>query len=430
MRYGMGRVAIFTLGCKVNQAECEELALALARAGHEVVREPQIADLCVVNTCSVTAESERKSCKLVRWLARNGARSIAVAGCLVQVHPEAVRDLPAVALLLTNDMKEGWLECVEAHIPPAEATEYRRPPLRTRAFVKVQDGCERGCSYCIVPRARGAERSRPPLEIMEIVRRRLEEGCREVVLCGVNLGRYRWEDGYDLASLVSELLAFADGFRVRLSSIELEDLQERWLRAWSRESRICPHLHLPLQSGDEEILREMGRGYGPEDFLAVARKLRHLWPRAALTSEVIVGYPGESEAAFARTVDVLKRAEVSRLHVFTFSPRPGTRDWHRREASDREAAYRRSLELRRLAESWRLGYIERHKGERRTLLVESFASLGGETSALGTTEDYIKAVLEHDTPGIAPGMLLEVLIEGVKGARAKVSTATNDPHQA
>jgi threonylcarbamoyladenosine tRNA methylthiotransferase MtaB len=256
---------------------------------------------------------------------------------------------------------------------------------------------------------------------METARRRLDEGCRELVLCGVNLGRYRWGDGYDLASLVSDLLGLAEGFRVRLSSIELEDLQERWLIAWSGESRICPHLHLPLQSGDEGILREMGRGYGPEDFLAVAEMMRDLWPRAALTSEVIVGYPGESEAAFARTVDVLRRAGVSRLHVFRFSPRPGTREWHRRGEADREAADRRSAALRRLAEDWRLGYIERHTGERRTMLVERVTPRGRESVVLGTTEDYIKAVVPCSSPGVSPGTLLEVRIEGVKGARAEVS---------
>ncbi|MBC7248452.1 MAG: MiaB/RimO family radical SAM methylthiotransferase [Actinobacteria bacterium] len=417
----MGRVAIFTLGCKVNQAECEELALALVEAGHEVVREPGLADLCVVNTCTVTAESDRKCRKLVRRLARDGARRIAVAGCLVQVHPQAVRDLPGVALMLDNGMKEGWLEHVESLIPPADEGERRRPSLRSRAFVKVQDGCERGCSYCIVPRARGAERSRPPREVMETALRRLEEGCRELVLCGVNLGRYRWGDGYDLASLVSDLLGLADGLRVRLSSIELEDLQERWLLAWSGENRVCPHLHLPLQSGDEGILREMGRGYGPGDFLAVAEMMRDCWPHAALTSEVIVGYPGESETAFARTVDVLRRAGVSRLHVFRFSPRPGTRDWQRRGEADREAAGRRSAALRRLAESWRLGYIERHTGERRTMLVERVSPRGGEGVVLGTTEDYIKAVMPCSSPDISPGMLLEVRIEGVRGARAEVS---------
>lgn len=412
---------MFTLGCKVNQAECEDLALRLTEAGHEMVLDPYLADLCVVNTCTVTAESDHKCRKLIRWLAKNGARDIVVAGCYVQVEPDALRDLPAVSLLLSNREKGKWLEDIESRLPAPRAEGRRNVILRSRGFIKVQDGCERGCSYCIVPRARGAEKSRLPREIMETARRRLEEGCRELVLCGVNLGRFRWGDGYDLASLVRDILSLGDAFRVRLSSIELEDLQLRWLHEWSRQRRVCPHLHLPLQSGDEGILREMGRGYGPEDFLETADTLRACWPRAALTSEVIVGYPGETRAAFLRTVRVLREADVARVHVFRFSPRPGTRDWERRGMVDRAAAGERSAELRRLAERWRLGYIERHVGERRTMLVERVAVNGREAVALGTTEDYIKAAMRCASDRPATGSLVEVRIEGVGGGRGLVS---------
>ena len=416
-------MAVFTLGCKVNQAESEELKMGLAAAGHQLTSDPAEADLCVVNTCAVTAESERKCRKLIRWLSRSGASSVAVAGCYAQVDPESLARLPGVSAVLPNRRKDDWVREIEAMLPAGEPSVPAEPFLRTRGLVKVQDGCERGCSYCIVPMARGPERSRAPTEVMETVTRWIKKGCRELVLCGVNLGRYRWGDGYDLASLVREVLSLGDGFRLRLSSLELEDLRPEWIEEWSSRGRVCPHLHLPLQSGDARILREMGRGYRPEDYLEAAHLLRRLWPRAALTTEVIVGYPGEDERAFLNTVKVLEGAQVARVHVFRFSPRPGTRDWEKRGLVDEAASQERSLRLRRLAEVWRRDYALRRIGERRALLAERALERDGERFILGTTEDYIKAVLVRPCGETRPGELLPVTISGWREGRAEVVQA-------
>lgn len=415
----MGKVAIYTLGCKVNQAESEELAMGLSLRGHRLVDDPASADLCVVNTCTVTAESDRKCRKLIRWLHRRGASNLVVAGCYAEVDPGTLSSLPGVHLLLPNRRKEGWLEEIHALLPPPEKERGGLHSGRSRGFLKVQDGCERNCSYCIVPRARGPERSRPPGEVMETASGYLARGCGELVLSGVNLGRYRWGKNYDLASLVGELLEMEGDFRVRLSSIELEDLRDEWVEEWSAKKEVCPHLHIPLQSGDDGILRDMGRGYLSKDFLELADVMRRRWPRAALTTEVIVGYPGESREAFLRTVEVLRRAEVSRVHVFRFSPRPGTRAWRRREEVDPEEAERRSEYLRRLAERWRLEYINRHQGETRFLLVERKIIDGGRRIALGTTEDYIKAFLLDPPPELAPGSTVQVRLTGVRKGRAQ-----------
>ncbi len=413
----MGKVALYSLGCKVNQAENQELAMELARLGHLLVRDPAEADLCVVNTCTVTAESDRKCRKLMRSLMRRGARGLVVAGCYAEVDPEGVSRLPGVVELIPNRDKEGWAERIHRLLPGPGEPE-APAETRSRGFIKVQDGCERRCSYCVVPLARGPERSRDPKEVLEVAARLLRRGCRELVLSGVNLGRYGRGEGYDLRDLVREVLEMGEGFRVRLSSVELEDLRAEWLRDWSRERRVCPHLHVPLQSGDDRILRDMGRGYDSRRFLEMAEMLRHLWPEAALTTEVIVGYPGEDRLAYRNTVEVLERAGVSRVHVFRFSPRPGTRAWDRRGEVDPEEAERRSERLRRLAEEWRLSYIRRHLGERRDLLVEGEGVRGGDRVWLGTTEDYIKAFMPHVEPAPVPGSLMRVRLEDVVDGRA------------
>lgn len=419
----MGKVAIFTLGCKVNQAECEELAMRLSSRGHALVTNPRECDVCVVNTCTVTAESDRKTRKLLRMLHRRGAPCLVAAGCYAQVHPRACERIPGVSLVLPNSRKMGWEAEIAALLPPPQDNPGEFAGLRTRGFLKVQDGCEKGCSYCIVPLARGPERSRPAEQVKEVASGYLRRGCGELVLSGVNLGRYGTGTDGDLAALVRDLLAWAEGFRLRLSSIEPDDLRWEWIREWSEEKRVCPHLHLPLQSGDPDILREMGRGYLPEHFLDLAAEVRRTWPRAAITSEVIVGYPGESRDAFRRTVEVLERAGVSRVHVFRFSPRPRTRAWDRREEVDASEAERRSAHLRRLAEKWRLGYMERHLGETRELLVEKKTHREGQRIAVGTTEDYIKAFLVDPPPGLEEGRRLKVSLEAVRDGWALVKPA-------
>ncbi len=414
----MADLALFTLGCKVNQAESDELRADLEESGHRVVADPAAADLCVVNTCTVTAESDRKSRKLIRMLARRGASRIVAAGCYAEVCPQELSVLPGVVRVIPNTRKHAWLEEIESLLPDRRHTDAASPPRRSRVFLKVQDGCERLCSYCIVPRARGRERSRPLAEVLGALSRCRETGTGEVVLCGVNLGRYGRGEEEDLAFLVREVLAAEGGHRVRLSSIELEDLRMRWIEEWSGEPRICPHLHLPLQSGSAEILGDMGRGYGPRDFLAAVDRIRSLWPVAALTTEVMVGYPGEDEVCFRETLDVLEAARPARVHVFRFSPRPGTKAWGRGDRADAALVEERSAVLRRMAEKSRLQYIAERRGEKRGMLVERITVRGGERIAYGTTEDYIKGVTHGLAADVREGRVLAVEIYGVEEGRA------------
>lgn len=291
-------------------------------------------------------------------------------------------------------------------------------PQRTRGFIKVQDGCERHCSYCIVPRARGRERSRSLDEIIHLVSKYLYLGTEELVLCGINLGRYSWNKGLDLGGLISEIISLGEGFRIRLSSIELEDLNMSWIEEWSALGRVCPHLHLPLQSGDESILNDMGRGYIPQDFIKAAQALYSVWPQATLTTEVIVGYPGESEEAFQATVQVLEAVRPSRLHVFRFSPRPGTAAGEKENMVPSDVAEERSAGLRALGEKWRKDYIQSRLGGTCNILVEKVLEEGENTIARGTTEDYIKATMTCPPRETRPGRLLPARLCGIQGDQA------------
>jgi threonylcarbamoyladenosine tRNA methylthiotransferase MtaB len=411
----MGRFAVYTVGCKVNQAESEELRAELVERGHSPVSDPSEADLCVVNTCLVTAESERKTRKLIRALKRKGAGRVLAAGCYPQVKREELMASTGVDYVLPNSRKDLWAEYVAALLPPGEEGEKDSRTTRTRGFIKVQDGCERRCSYCIVPAARGPERSLSPREAAAKAERWLCRGVKELVLCGVNLGRYEGGPGYDLGGLVRYLLRLGEGFRIRLSSIEPEDLQSRWFLEWMESGRVCPHVHLPLQSGSAETLRDMGRGYNPEEYLELVEELRAVWPSATLTTEVIVGYPGETDDAFADTWRVLERASPSRLHVFRFSPRPGTPAWEKRESVDTREAAERSLLLRNWARKERLRYAASRRGGDCAVLVEKVKRQGAGWTAEGTTEDYLKArIMNLDFPA-KPGGLIKGRICAVDG---------------
>jgi len=416
----MAKVAVFTIGCKVNQGESEELKMRLAESGHAIVTEPAFADLCVINTCTVTAESDRKCRKLIRSLCKRGANAIAVAGCYAEVAAEELESLPAVVAVIPNKDKGSWEQRIGALLQESGGKAQAPALSRTRAFIKVQDGCERGCSYCIVPKARGAEWSRPLDEVVALARKWLAMGTRELVLCGINLGKYRPQQDFDLGCLVEELLSLQEDFRIRMSSIELEDMDMSWLKSWSAsQGRVCPHLHFPLQSGDESILADMGRGYKPRDFMDACRKAREEWPRVTVTTEVIVGYPEESDEAFHNTVEILEEIRPSRVHVFPFSRRPGTRAWYKEGAVPPGVIGERCAELRGLAEEWRVSYARERVGQEARLLVEKIVGTK-QPVAMGTTEDYMKGALLDPPEDLRQGRVIEAKITGVRDGLAQL----------
>ena len=346
-------VAFLTLGCKVNQIETQSMSELFRRAGYEIKEFGEDADIYVINTCSVTAVGEKKSRQQIRRAHRiNPGAVIAVTGCYAQLAPEDIAAIEGVGLVVGTKDRQNIVtmaeEAAASYARERKATskvgnirethEFEElivdddvkgdiaPHQRTRAFIKIQEGCENFCTYCIIPYTRGPLRSRHLDSIRSEAKRLAEEGYREIVLTGIHLGAYGrdFKDGTTLADAVETILQEKSFARVRLSSLESVEVDERLLTMMKNEPRFAPHLHLPLQAGSDEILRRMNRHYNTAEFIDLTERLRKEVPSLALTTDIIVGFPGETEELFAET---LKNAELigfSKIHVFPYSVRPGT----------------------------------------------------------------------------------------------------------
>lgn len=322
------RVFLTSVGCKLNQSEIEAWGRRLAAAGCEIVAAPTAADWIVVNGCTVTSVAAFKSRQLVRRCHRtNPEARIAVTGCYAQIHPEEAARLPGTGLVLGSAAKDRLPEIIIEKLEPRTCAPRLSicpaPPRHTRAFVKIQDGCDNVCTYCIVRLARGRQRSRPVQDVLAEVLARQAEGYQEVVLTGVHIGAYGRDCGTTLEEVVRGILDRAQISRLRLSSIEPWDVSDGLLALWENQ-RLCRHLHLPLQSGCDSTLQRMKRRYTTKQYCDLVHRAREAIPDLAVTTDVIVGFPGEDEGEFAASAAFVGGMEFARIHVFPFSARPGT----------------------------------------------------------------------------------------------------------
>jgi threonylcarbamoyladenosine tRNA methylthiotransferase MtaB len=322
---------LVTLGCKVNQYETQYVKELLELNGYAEAAEGQPADLCVVNTCTVTHEGDAKGRQLIRRLNQQNPRAqLVVMGCFATRDPEAVRKLPGVSRVITD--KERIVEELSDYGVTLRPTGISRFDGRQRAFVKVQDGCLLHCSFCIIPSVRPTLRSRPAEEIIDEVQRLVESGHREIVLTGIHLGHYGLDhckgkpksEWVRLWHLLDRLAVLPGDFRLRLSSLEAAEARDDLVRVLAKHPRICPHLHLCLQSGSDRILAAMKRRYRSRGFLERISRIRSALDAPAFTTDLIVGFPGESDDDFAATCRVVREAGFSGIHVFSYSPRAGT----------------------------------------------------------------------------------------------------------
>lgn len=399
-------VYLESLGCRLNQSELESLVIRFAAAGHVIVGEPVQADVCVVNTCAVTADAERKTRHRARALARaNPQARLALIGCYATLAPHRCAALPGVSCVVPNVDKERTVGIVTApsplptHLSPpsffGEYGECRREGvlsglLRTRAFVKVQDGCDNHCTYCIVRLLRGPARSRPMADAVAKVQALVDAGCQEVVLTGVNLGSYGRDLGVPggLHRLVRTLLSHTDLPRLRLSSLEPWDLDEAFFRLWENP-RLCRHLHLPLQAGCDETLRRMGRRVATAEFARLVEAARAAVPDLAVTTDVIVGFPGEDEAAFRASYSFVAAMEFARLHVFRYSPRPGTAAVRLPDQVPRDVCNARARAVRELGAEQAFRFRQRFVGREMAVLWEKRRPNRLWT---GLTDNYLRVV--------------------------------------
>jgi threonylcarbamoyladenosine tRNA methylthiotransferase MtaB len=372
-----------TLGCKVNQYETELVREGFARIGYQEATEGQLADLCVVNTCTVTAEGDAKSRQAIRRLARENPRArIVVMGCYATRAPGELARLPGVSEVLTD--KREIPDLLGRFGVLDVPTGISRFANHHRAYVKVQDGCLLRCSYCIIPHVRPHVQSRPPEHVASEVARLVANGYREIVLTGVHLGHYGVEGNWNkpkdewlrLATLVRTLAQLPGEFRLRLSSIEATEVTRELIAVMAEfPERIAPHLHICLQSGSDAVLRRMKRRWGSRLFIDRCRLVQGALDNPAITTDIIVGFPGETDADFESTLRVARECGFSKIHIFPFSPRKGTPAASMTENIPPQIKNERCERLAEVERELRADYFRSLLGRRLTVLIEGQSDL-------------------------------------------------------
>ena len=412
------RVALATLGCKVNQYETQVLREHLLQAGFREVPFKEKADFYVINTCSVTETADRKSEELIKAARKNGSAAwLVVTGCYAEAEGKKIKEkFPGVDVVLDNNEKLKLHKLAGPDDPlliPAKSsiTDFYQ---HNRAFVKIEDGCHEFCAYCRIPYVRGNRiRSRSPCEVLAEVENLIQKGFKEIVLVGVNLGLYGEDlpSSQSLVDLLKRMEHFGGGVRFRLSSLEPHLVTNDLLELMASSSSICPHLHLPLQSGDDYILQRMGRKYTIDKYRKLVEKIRGLIPQASITTDVMVGFPGEEEHHFQSSYHFLEDIQFSRLHVFRFSPRPGTKAFSMRPWVGAKTQRKRSEGLRCLGNTLSQRFAARFLGKNLRVLVEE--KRHSQTGFLmGYTDNYIRIFLEGKDE--LKNKLVRVRVIGVK----------------
>ncbi|MBK9782157.1 MAG: tRNA (N(6)-L-threonylcarbamoyladenosine(37)-C(2))-methylthiotransferase MtaB [Anaerolineales bacterium] len=376
------KIFLDTIGCRLNQAEIESMSRQFRAAGHEIVAAAEHADMAVVNTCAVTTQAASDSRGKIRTIARAGVNEIVATGCWTSIQPNEAAALPNVRHVVANDKKDLLVpEVLGLPMESFEKEPMDRIPIpglhrRTRAFIKVQDGCDNKCTFCVTTIARGEGRSRPLGDVIADVNAALAGGSKEIVLTGVHLGSWGQDLGAQhLRDLVHALLRETDVKRLRLSSLEPWDLDADFFSLWN-DKRLMPHLHLPLQSGSDSTLKRMARKTTPDSFRGLVQAARSIMPDVAITTDLIAGFPGETDEEFSETLNFVREMNFSGGHVFTYSPRPGTGAARMKGQIKLEVGKRRNRILQAAIEESATSYREKFIGQTMSVLWESTTEYG------------------------------------------------------
>ncbi|ABO51002.1 RNA modification enzyme, MiaB family [Desulforamulus reducens MI-1] len=427
--------AIYTLGCKVNQYESSAIADLFRQAGYEIVDFEQHADAYVINTCTVTHMGDRKSRQIIRRASKqNPAAVITVTGCYAQTSPGEVLEIPGVDLVVGTKDKSRIVQLVEAYSRgkgPVNAVDdimqtdcFEELPVpteqgKTRAFLKIQEGCNSFCAYCIIPYARGPVRSRLPENVLSSAEELIQQGFQEIVLTGIHIGAYGQDftgKDIDLGWLVERLAKLPGLTRLRLGSVEPHDINNALIKAVSEHPNVCRHLHIPLQSGDDEILALMGRRYNTQQFTDLIHKINQIMPGIAITSDIIVGFPGETQEHFQNTLKTVERSGFAGIHVFKYSPRKGTPAAEMTDQVAPQDKEERSKSLIELGNRLAHQFAQQQVGKELKVLVEQ--PYEKDPNLLeGHTDTYLKVLFPGDT-GLK-GQMVRVHIQGVKESTLK-----------
>ena len=422
------KVALHNLGCKVNAYELEAVEQLLEARGYEIVPFAPGADIYIINTCTVTNIADRKSRQMLHKAKKMNPDAVVVAcGCYVQAAGEKLEQDSAIDLVVGNNKKKEIPAILEeyfrekeegrsgsgtwvtdmTHNREYETLSISRTAEHTRAFIKVQDGCNQFCTYCIIPYARGRVRSRRPEDVLEEVRRLAESGCQEVVLTGIHLSSYGvdLEEGQNLLALIRTIHAVDGIRRIRLGSLEPGIITEEFAEAIAALPKVCPHFHLSLQSGCDTVLERMNRRYRSEEYKEKCRLLRRVYDRPALTTDVIVGFPGETEEEFEASRAFVEEVNFFETHIFKYSRREGTRAAAMPDQIPEQEKTRRSHILLELDERRRQEYMESFLGEEKEVLLEEKVELDGKNWWVGYTREYLKAIVPDDGKNRANEMI-------------------------
>lgn len=378
---------IYTLGCKVNSYESRIMTEDLINAGYVEEKDNNIpADIYIINTCSVTNTADSKSLKLIRQaIKKNKDAIIVVCGCLAQVKPETV-NIEGVDIVIGNKNKSKVSEYINEYVKNKNKktdiydisnVEFETMKLnnfdKTRAFIKIQDGCNNFCAYCIIPYTRGSVRSKPREDILNEIDHLTLNGHKEIVLTGIHTGNYGSEfDNYDFADLLNEIVKIKKLSRIRISSIEITELNDRVLEIIKNNNVLVDHLHIPLQSGSDEILKLMNRKYDTKYFIEKINKIRKIRPDISITTDVIVGFPNETDKNFNETIETIKKVDFSKLHVFPYSKREGTKAATMEGQIKEEVKKQRVMELLKLSKELENKYMNKFIGKTLTFIPEVY----------------------------------------------------------
>lgn len=392
------KVFLDTIGCRLNQSEIEIMAGQFRQTGHEIVATAEEADLVIINTCAVTSAASADSRKKARHAARSSKAQIILTGCYATMEPEEAAALPGVSNIVLNEDKDALVaEYLKVAPQIFDVEPLAREPLpgalqRTRAFLKVQDGCDNFCTFCVTRLARGKGVSKPLDAVIQDVNWALAGGVKEVVLSGVHLGSWGrdLEQSLHLKDLLTAILNETDVPRLRLSSLEPWDLGDDFFSVW-RDSRMCQHLHLPLQSGSRSVLRRMARKTTPEDFYQIVEDIRAVAPDMAITTDMIVGFPGETDEEFAETLDYVQKINFASGHIFAYSARAGTSAAKYKDQVFGPIRKRRSAVLHAAFAEMTHAYHQRFIGKSLDVLWESAEAIDdGLWQMKGLTGNYLK----------------------------------------
>jgi threonylcarbamoyladenosine tRNA methylthiotransferase MtaB len=421
------KVAFSTLGCKVNQDETAGMEMLFSEAGYDIVSFDDQADVYIVNTCTVTHLGSRKSRQMLRQAkGRNGDALVVAVGCYPQVAPEELASIKEVDLIVGNSHKPAIVSLVDAALGTEEQRivvddlrEFSQLPVsafkgRNRATLKIQDGCQRYCTYCIIPKARGRLRSMDLAQVMAKGRELAAAGFMEIVLTGINLtsyGRDKSGGGISLATVIDSLAKAIFPVRIRISSVEPTDFEEDLIRAIAANANVCKDFHIPLQSGSNSVLRRMGRKYSVAEFLALTDTLKRRFDRPSFSTDIIVGFPGETDAEFQETLDLVRQVSFSRLHVFRYSKRKGTPAASFPDQVHPEIAGRRSQALINLGKELAEDFADQLIGVQEDLLIEEPSPRPGEWMGYG--QRYMRI---HCSTNSSSGNIVRVEVTGRWGS--------------